>query len=222
MRSTFVETLQALAAALLVALVIRTVLIQAYEIPSGSMKPSLLPGDRILVWKIPYGVILPLTSVKIGGWRVPQRGEVLVFQYPENPHEDFVKRVVGLPGDVVEVRGGIVLINGTPLARAPDGVVRQDPRAAGKGAQFLRFQETIGGIVHPTLYAADGPGARREMAPTAVPPHKYFFLGDNRDQSLDSRAWGFVDYSQIRGKALFVYLSLGEEGQWRRIGQPVK
>jgi signal peptidase I len=221
-RASFRQTLAALGVALAVALLVRVVLFQPYRIPSGSMKPTLLPGDRVLVWKLPYGVILPLTSIKLGGWRRPARGEVLVFQYPENPREDFVKRVIGLPGDTVAVRGGVVFVNGAALPRAPDGTLREVGREPGAATDFLRFRETVGGVEHPVLYAARGPGSRRDLPPTKVPEGKYFFLGDNRDFSLDSRAWGVVDYAQVRGKATLLYLSLGAGERWSRIGKRVQ
>ena len=220
-RRSFLEGVAALGIAFFLVLGLRWLFLQPYEIQSGSMKPNLVPGDHLLVWKLPYGIGVPFSSWKIGGWREPRRGEVLVFSSSDASGRDLVKRVVGLPGDTVEVRAGQVYVNGEALPRIADGRRREVPEGREDNLVMDRYREAQGEAEYAVLYAVDGPGRLRDMAPRTLPAGGYFFMGDNRDHSYDSRAWGFVDYSRIRGTALCIYLSWGEEGQWRRIGNPV-
>lgn len=169
---------QAILLAVVLALIVRSFVLQAFQIPSGSMIPTFLEGDRVLVTKFAYGIRNPFNNnVWIETGR-PERWDVVIFIYPEEKQKDFVKRVVGLPGETVSMVNGELYINGKPMAD-PHG--RYDPR----------YNE--------------GPG--RGFPPFEVPPNHYFMMGDNRDHSSDSRYWGPVDFSLLRGKAWRLYWS---------------
>ncbi len=185
------EYVEAFAVALLVALFVRTFLLQAFKIPSSSMENTLLIGDHIFVNKFIYGYHIPWTKGRVLKLREPARGDIVVFVFPEDPSKDFIKRVIGLPGDVVEVVRKQVIVNGTAL-REP----------------YVRYADGLGpgGFVR----------ARDNLQPVRVPPGKYFVMGDNRDRSYDSRFWGFVDEDALIGKALFIYFSIdwGKDVRW--------
>jgi len=194
-KSTFREYAEAIGIAILLALVIRTLVVQAFTIPSGSMMDSLLVGDYILVNKFLYGAELPLTEWRMPGIRNPHRGDIIVFKYPQDEKRDFIKRIIGTPGDVVQVRGRQVFVNGKPLN---EPYVRRVEGALGHGGDL-----TFCGFA----YACD---------PTTVPPGSYFVMGDNRDNSQDSRYWGFVKQEKIKGKAFLIYWSWDAERHWIR------
>lgn len=192
------EYLEAIVIALLLALVIRTFVIQAFTIPSGSMMDTLLVGDYILVNKFIYGAEIPFTSRHLPGIRLPQRGDIIVFRYPQDESRDFIKRVIGVPGDTVQVRDNRVYINGRLL---------DEPYV--RSGSFRNPPSNHCGYV----YACD---------PIVVPLAAYFVMGDNRDNSQDSRYWGFVKRPKIRGKAFFIYWSWDGELhwlRWRRLGR---
>jgi signal peptidase I len=179
--------------ALILALVIRAFLVQAFSIPSGSMQPTLLIGDYLLVNKFSYGIRNPLTNKVWIPLGTPQRGDVVVFIFPQDPSKDYIKRVIGLPGDRIQITNKQVFINGK-LSKTPEAVY-DDP------------------MVIP---APHGPteSARDNLGPVVVPPNSYFVMGDNRDHSYDSRFWGFVPMDAFRGKALIIYFSWqGNPGQ---------
>jgi signal peptidase I len=180
------EYAESIIVAILLALVIRTFVIQAFKIPSGSMEDTLQIGDHLLVTKFLYGTKIPFTDTKILKIRDPQRGDVVVFEYPEDPSKDFIKRVVGLPGDVVEGREKKVFVNGKPF---------ENPH------EVHKEQEIIPKAQNP----------RDTFGPVTVPAGSYFVMGDNRDRSYDSRFWGFVKSSKIKGKALIKYWSWDNE-----------
>ncbi|HEX9191510.1 MAG TPA: signal peptidase I [Candidatus Deferrimicrobiaceae bacterium] len=181
------EYAEAFGVALLIALVVRTLLLQAFKIPSSSMENTLLVGDHIFVNKFIYGYHVPYTTGRILRFSTPMRGDIIVFVFPEDPSKDFIKRVIGLPGDTVEVRRKTVLVNGEPL---------DEP--------YTRFADgrSIESLVR----------TRDSMPPVRVPEGKLFVMGDNRDRSYDSRFWGFVDMDAVIGKALFIYFSI----DWNR------
>jgi signal peptidase I len=196
------EWLEALVVAVLLALVIRTFVVQAFKIPSGSMIPTLLVGDHILVSKFIYGVRIPVLDAWVVGPWVPRRQDVIVFKFPRDEGRDFIKRVIGLPGDVVEVRGRQAYVNGEPL----------DEEA------YLAQPDST------RLKSAQSPGDFR-YGPVTVPEDKLFMLGDNRDHSQDSRFWGFLDIHKVQGKAFIIYWSWdGEERGPRlnRMGKLIK
>jgi len=188
------EYAEAIFIALLLALFIREFVVQAFKIPSGSMIPTLLVGDHILVNKFIYGIKMPVTGQVVVPVKEPARNDIIVFKYPLNPSQDFIKRVIGLPGDTIEIINKKLYINGKPLAN--DHGVSLDNRIM-----------------------TEGP--RDNFGPVTVPPHSLFVMGDNRDNSADSRFWRFVDYKNIKGKAFILYWSWDSEDfsvRWNRIG----
>ncbi len=195
-KSTFREYAEAIIVALVLALLIRTFVVQAFKIPSGSMEPTLEIGDHILVNKFIYGIKIPFTAWSFGAWEQPKRGDVIVFIYPLEPEKDFIKRVIGVPGDTVRIVNKKLFINGTEA---------QDPHAVYK-------EDTV----------LPGDAQRRDnFGPITVPPGKIFVLGDNRDRSLDSRFWGFVPLEDVKGKAFIIYWSWDRQEmgvRWKRIG----
>jgi signal peptidase I len=217
------ESFESIAIAVLIALVLRSFVVEAFKIPSGSMIPTLAIGDQIFVNKLIYGIRIPFTAVRIVDFAMPERGEVAVFICPVPPHEDYIKRVIGLPGDEVAVRDGIVQINGQPLA--------QDRSEAAsfwdRDNRFKRwypfdavvYEEHIGDRTHAVIHDAD-PGQRApDFGPFKVPEGHVFMMGDNRDHSFDSRMWGPVPLSNILGRSLFVWFSWGKDGMaWDRLG----
>ncbi|HZV81374.1 MAG TPA: signal peptidase I [Geobacteraceae bacterium] len=176
------EYAESIIVAVILALIIRTFVVQAFKIPSGSMEDTLLIGDHLLVCKFLYGTKIPFTDRKILKIRDPKRGDVIVFEYPEDPSKDFIKRVVGLPGDVVEAKDKKVFVNGKPF---------ENPHEIHKESEIIP--------------KAQNP--RDTFGPVTVPPDSYFVMGDNRDRSYDSRFWGFVKSSKIKGLAFIKYWS---------------
>lgn len=176
------EYAKAIVTALLLALFIRAYFIQAFKIPSGSMIPTLVVGDHILVNKFIYGTKIPFSDKRILELKKPSRGDIIVFKYPEDQERDFIKRVIAVEGDVIEIKDKIVHVNGMPV-------------------QELYAQHTDN-IIRPA-----GVEPRDNLGPKVIPKDKFFMMGDNRDQSYDSRYWGFVDTKEIRGKALIIYWS---------------
>jgi signal peptidase I len=174
----------------MIVLLIRTFVAQAYNIPSGSMKPTLLVGDFILVNKLVYR------------FSEPQRGDIVVFKYPIDPNIDFIKRIIALPGEEVEVRNNQVFINGKPLPLTEVG------RGEENGVRKVIYEEVLPeGIKHKVQFYEDFPFSRRDFGPVVVPPNHYFVMGDNRDNSEDSRYWGFLPRENIVGKAFVIYFS---------------
>ena len=199
-KSIFREYAEAIFIALLLALFIRTFVIQAFKIPSGSMKETLLIGDHILVSKFTYGVhipnIIPILNIKLFDdivlfQKTPKRNDIIVFRYPKNEKRDFIKRVVGLPGDQLEVRQQKVYIN--------EKIFKEEHAWHTDMPQKDRF-----------LIPRDNFG------PIIVPPRHLFVMGDNRENSQDSRFWGFLDIDKVKGKALMIYWSWNAEDNWVR------
>ena len=185
---------EAIAIAVLLALVIRTLVVQAFTIPSGSMMDTLLVGDYILVNKFLYGPEVPFTDSHVPGLRDPRRGDIIVFKYPQDEKRDFIKRIIGTPGDTVLVRGPQVFVNGQPLT---EPYVKRAESGLPAGGQ---------------MYCGYAYGCE----PTVVPPNSYFVMGDNRDNSQDSRYWGFVKRDKIKGKAFLIYWSWDSDRHWLR------
>ena len=184
------EYAEALIVALVLALFIRSFVVQAFKIPSGSMLPTLQIGDHILVNKFLYGLRLPYPFEKVlVQWGQPHEGDVIVFIYPRDRTKDFIKRVIAVGGDTVEIRHKQVYVNNTQL------MVPQ--------ATFADENREI-------------PGLRDNFGPITVPQHKLFVMGDNRDRSHDSRFWGFVDLDDVKGKAFLIYWSWDGEDRWVR------
>jgi signal peptidase I len=185
---------EAIVIAILLALVIRTLVVQAFTIPSGSMMDTLLVGDYILVNKFLYGPEIPFADWRLPGFREPHRGDIIVFKYPQDEKRDFIKRIVGTPGDVVQVRGNQVYVNGQAMIEPY--VKHTSPPMAHGGQAFCGY-----------AYACE---------PTPVPAGSYFVMGDNRDNSQDSRYWGFVKRDKIKGKAFLTYWSWDSDRHWLR------
>jgi signal peptidase I len=198
-KSTVREYFESLVVAVILALFVRTFGFQAFKIPTGSMEPNLLVGDHLLVNKFIFGpsssgverAVLPMRDV--------ERGEVLVFKFPEQPDRDFIKRVIGLPGDTLELRNQTVYINGAPLVEP-----------------YAHYQLPPAG---PNGSVGEGSDVRRRYGPVTVPAGHYFMMGDNRDDSQDSRYWGFLPATFVKGRALFIYWSFGgpEGTRWGRL-----
>jgi signal peptidase I len=218
---------------ILIVFVLRSFLVEPFKIPSGSMIPTLLIGDFILVNKYTYGIRVPVINRKIVDINEPKRGDVMVFRYPENPGLDYIKRVVGTPGDRIEYRNKRLSVNGQ-LVKVDAAEDYQYVEGSLSFVNALRFWEQLGDHRHSIIINPDAPvlqlaGVRqfplRENCDyneqgfvCTVPPGNYFMMGDNRDSSSDSRYWGFVPEQNIVGKAFLVWWNFGE---LRRIGNRI-
>lgn len=195
-KSKIQEYIEAIIIAVLIAVFIRTFIIQAYKIPSRSMVPTLLVGDHLLVNKFIYGVKIPYFRKTIIPFTDPKRGDIVVFIYPNDRSKDFIKRVIGVEGDTIEIKNKKIFLNGK------------------------EYTDQFGIYSDSTIY----PGTvqpRDNFGPVTVPPNSLFVMGDNRDESADSRYWGFVDLKDVEGKAFIIYWSWNREDQnlrWKRIG----
>ena len=243
-KGAFREYVEALLTALLVAFVIRSFVIEAFKIPSGSMIPTLMIGDHIFVNKFAYGLRIPFTKKRIVDFDLPGRGEAIVFIYPVDESKDFIKRVIGLPGDRILLRGDSIVINGRELLRRPIQVapnregsptlLKVIPEAVASEVgvhaipvfrdweEFRYYLEKTGDVNHLIQYD-DHPSA--EEMEIEVPPGHLFVMGDNRDNSSDSREWGFVPLENVKGRAMFVWLSIDFERKnlrWDRFGKWIK
>jgi signal peptidase I len=198
-KSLLWEYVEAIVTALILALLIRTFVVQAFKIPSGSMIPTLLIGDHILVNKFLYGTTIPFTDKKILIFRNPKKEDIIVFKYPRNPDKDFIKRVMATEGDVIEEKNKVIYLNGKALTEP-----------------YIQHVDK-----NQSFNAMD---PRDNFGPIKVPKNKLFVMGDNRDQSYDSRYWGFVDLSEVRGEAFIIYWSW-DPGNWvrfNRIGRLIR
>lgn len=219
--SVFVEYSRSLFPVILAVLVLRSFVVEPFRIPSGSMMPTLLAGDFILVNKFSYGVRLPVIDTKIIPVGKPERGDVLVFRYPKNPSIDYIKRVVGLPGDKVAYYNKQLFINGEPASQT--GLGTYDGVGAGvtmAGAQIR--SENLTGVEHNILIDAQKGTLEGEFQ---VPDGRYFVMGDNRDNSNDSRYWGVVPEENLVGKAFMIWMNWDSTAggvTWSRIGNDIK
>jgi signal peptidase I len=222
-KSTAREYAESIAVAVLIALFLRAFVVEAFKIPSGSMIPTLQVGDHIFVNKFIYGIRVPFTDIKFGmEYRKPRRGEVIVFIYPKEPDKDFIKRIVAIEGDTVEVRDNQIYINNEPVPRKhiDEECTYEDYEEASGRWEERRcegWQETLDGNTYTTVY--DKNGQIKSFAPTKVPPNSVFVMGDNRDNSHDSRFWGTVPFDLIKGKAMIIWWSSGEPEGWVRVAR---
>jgi signal peptidase I len=223
------EQISTLLVAVLIALAIRAFVVEPYRIPSGSMLPTLLVGDHLFVNKFVYGIKLPFTDLRLPGLREPRRGDVVVFTVaqrgsqtipadlrPDLPREEFVKRIIGVPGDQISFRGNRVYLNGEPIAAEPLG---------------QSFEDEAGGALSQIQVELDGRRFRilddpHVSIPTrddtlTVEPGRYFLLGDNRDHSKDSRFWGTVRLAELKGPAFVLYWSWDFNGTWGQLLNPL-
>ncbi len=205
-KSTVREYTEAFVIAFIIALLIRTFLVQAFKIPSSSMEPTLQVGDHILVSKFIYGIRIPYIGKKFLEFHKPDRGDIIVFVYPEDPKKDFIKRVIATEGEEVQIKDKQILINGRSI-KDPWGVY-----------------ENRTGFLVPSHF-----GPRDNYGPKVVPANSLFVLGDNRDNSQDSRYWGFVDLSAVKGKAFIIYFSYNKRAisllgkvRWNRFGKLIR
>jgi signal peptidase I len=213
-RSFYKEWIEPFLIAAIVALFIRQFIVEAFKIPSGSMIPTLTVGDHLLVNKFVYGPRIPFTDTRIFKWKEPKRGEIIVFKYPENEDKNFIKRVVGLPGDKIQIVNGKLYINDQPVLLSPAGSSPDKNSGADSWGQPTLYQEQLGGIRHSLQYLVDQSG--KNEGPWLVPKDSVFVMGDNRDNSQDSRVWGFVNFDKILGRALIIYWSWDGNGRWVR------
>ncbi|MBI1797583.1 MAG: signal peptidase I [Candidatus Eisenbacteria bacterium] len=199
-RSIVREYLEAALWALLITLFLRAFVIQAFRIPSESMKDTLLVGDFLFVNKFEYGAKIPFTHIRLPGLRQPRRGDVIVFQFPQDPSKDYIKRCIATGGETIEIRNKQVSVNGTPL-REPYAV-HSDPNVKPAGYEY-----------------------RDNFGPFTVPPGETFMMGDNRDNSNDSRYWGTLVMDLVKGRAMFLYWSWDTDRnwpRWNRILRPIR
>ncbi|MEM7207084.1 MAG: signal peptidase I [Pseudomonadota bacterium] len=199
---------------LLVVVVLRSFMFEPFRIPSGSMLPTLLIGDFILVNKFSYGVRLPVLHNKVLDTGEPERGDVAVFRYPLNPDQDYIKRIVGLPGDTIQYVNKQLVVNGEPVALESQGPYLP-PGESEPNYLLLRLNEKFDNVDHDILI---NDRAARSIQLT-VPDGEYFVMGDNRDNSNDSRAWGFVPEGNLVGKAVLIWMNL--DFHWDRLGSSI-
>jgi signal peptidase I len=195
-KSKIREYIESVICAILIALFITTFIVKTYKIPSGSMKPTLLIGDQIMVNKFIYGVKIPFIRKTLVELTDPKRGDIVVFIYPVDRSKDFIKRVVGLSGETIEIKNKKIFINGK------------------------EYRDSFGVYVDNQIYQTSV-NPRDNFGPVTVPKNSIFVMGDNRDESLDSRFWGFVDLNDVEGKAFIIYWSWNTEEaslRWQRIG----
>lgn len=212
--------------AILVFLFVRAFIVEAFKIPSGSMERTLLVGDFLLVNKLVYGAEVPFTNRRLPAFREPRLGDVVVFQWPQDPTKNFVKRLVGMPGDTLAMENGTLIRNGRVVRESY--VVHTDPGMDPSGEEF-RWQRNH--LVRTAEAQVGYHPSRNNWGPIVVTPRHYFMLGDNRDNSLDSRYWGFVPDSLVRGRPLVVYYSFQPDSgvhtawlsrvRWHRLGSRV-
>ncbi|HST59313.1 MAG TPA: signal peptidase I [Longimicrobium sp.] len=221
------EWTKAISTAILLFLAVRTFLVEAFKIPTGSMEGTLLVGDFLLVNKAVYGAEIPLTHHRLPAFSDPQRGDVVVFLPPHDPHKNYVKRIVGVPGDTLEMRGKVLMRNGLrldePYVRHTDPLGDQQDQKMMWQLAFLADSGQTSRTYHPS---------RDNWGPLVVPAGKLFALGDNRDRSEDSRYWGFLEAHAVKGKPMFVYYSFQDDllkqfdwltgVRWRRIGEIIR
>lgn len=199
------EYAESLVIAAIIAFLVRGFIIQAFRIPSGSMEPTLLVGDHLLVNRMSYVMKVPFTDIVILNLGSPKKGDVIVFRYPADRTKDFIKRVIAVGGDTVRIKDKVLYVNGRKAS---------DPHA-----RFVEGQTVVPALLSP----------RDNFGPVTVPKDQFFVMGDNRDRSLDSRFWGFVKRDDLVGRALVLYFSLDSESddilhyvRWERIGQLIR
>jgi len=211
----------------LIVLVLRSFIIEPFRIPSASMMPTLLRGDFILVNKYEYGVRLPVLNTKVFGNGKPQRGDVVVFRYPEDPAIPFIKRVVGVPGDHLEYKDKSLTINGVEVDLRLKGIFRSDGVGKRENGSY-RLAEQLGELDHEILINPLQPSS--VAVDRKIPDGHYFVLGDNRDNSRDSRYWGLVPDENLVGRAFYIWMNWSNDGildfgswdmDWERIGSAI-
>lgn len=222
----YVEYAKSFFPVILLVFVLRSFLVEPFKIPSGSMMPTLLAGDYILVNKFTYGLRVPILNNTFVEMNKPKQGDVIVFHYPPDPKIDYIKRVVGVPGDRIQYQDKQLIINGKKL----DVTFENNYEYEMQGANIIsarKSKEQLGDVQHdilvhdiPNQYYAGMPGAKLQDGETiVVPENSYFAMGDNRDNSADSRVWGFVPEKNLVGKAFYIWMNFD---QFSRIGNTIK
>ncbi|MGD8278946.1 MAG: signal peptidase I [Gemmatimonadota bacterium] len=224
-RQTAWEWTKSLAMGFVLFLILRTFVIQTFTITSGSMEGTLLVGDFLVLSKSAYGAMIPGTDVTLPGYSEPHRGDVVVFRGHHEPI-DLVKRLIGLPGDTLSMRDATLFING--IAQVEPYVKHIDPASDG----YMDWMAWQSDFLAPGVDRGSYRPTRDNWGPIVVPPERYFMMGDNRDESLDSRYWGFVEPSWIKGRAVFLYFSYDRDVlrgvpfvshvRWSRIGERIR
>ena len=216
-----VEYARSLFPVILIVLVLRSFMVEPFRIPSGSMMPTLLVGDFILVNKFAYGIRLPVINTKVINVGEPKRGDVVVFRYPKDPGTDYIKRVIGLPGDRIAYYNKKVFVNGKELKQQEQSIYEGVGSGIGMSGAHLK-DENVFGVQHRILIDDDRPTLNGDFV---VPEHHYFVMGDNRDNSNDSRYWGFVPEENLVGKAFMVWMNWDAANNgitWQRIGDSIR
>jgi signal peptidase I len=223
--SFFVHWAKIMIVSLALFVVIRAFGVEAYKIASGSMEHTLFEGDFLLINKLVYGAGIPGSGRKLPALHAPRRGDVIVFTYPVDPRLNYVKRIVGIPGDTLEMRNAVLVRNGNAVN---EDYIQRTPSEADEPDDDFRWQKAY--LVGSAAMSNYTP-SRNNWGPLVVPPHDYFVLGDNRDNSSDSRYWGFVADSLVRGQPIVVYYSYAPEIgdkldwlthlRWKRFGEIV-
>ncbi len=237
-KNTVRETTEAILIALIAAMLLRAFVVQAFRIPTGSMKDTLLVGDFLLVNKFVYGVRTPdripiidanIPFFRLPAFKAPRNGDVVVFKYPKDPSLDYIKRCIAVPGQTVEIRDGEVFIDGEPEGKKVDLGKRFDAED-GRYFRYTHITTPHGKEYTIRHYVEDFDNRNNDFGPTVVPEGHYFMMGDNRDNSSDSRVWGFVPAENIVGEALIIYFSWSKNGsltdlidsvRWSRIANPI-
>ncbi|MBK23742.1 MAG: signal peptidase I [Halobacteriovorax sp.] len=218
-KKKFIKEVKSISMILTVVLVFRSVFFEPFRIPSGSMIPTLMIGDFILVNKFSYGFKVPFSDLSLFGINLnpiyifgesdPVRGDVVVFKYPKDPSINYIKRVVGVPGDKIEIRNKVVYINGTAIkANEVDGKPIMDDMDEKFKNYNLKFYKVKTGEAEHVIQQDSDNYYKTDYQQKIIPKGKFFVMGDNRDFSYDSRFWGFVKREQVKGRALFVWFSM--------------
>ncbi|MCX7117061.1 MAG: signal peptidase I [Legionellales bacterium] len=198
-----------------IVLLLRSFLMEPFRIPSGSLEPTLLVGDFLAVNKFSYGIRLPVWEKKIMSIAHPKTGEIAVFRWPPDPSFDYIKRVIGVPGDVISYHNKVLTINGHVMKQTFVEYTTDES----SGRAVAKYNENLSGVLHDIFVRTDIPAVDFKVT---VPKNSYFMMGDNRDDSADSRFWGFVSDSFLRGKAFIVWMSWNGKTdmiRWSRIGR---
>jgi signal peptidase I len=221
------EGIKAVSTAIVLFLLIRTFVVEAFKIPTGSMENTLLVGDFLLVNKAVYGAEIPISHRRLPAFATPKREDVVVFLPPHEPDKNYVKRIVGMPGDTLEMRGKVLYLNDIPMV---EPFARYEDRFTDPTDLRMLWQRDH--LVEGRLDSRRYRPTRDTWGPVVVPPGKFFALGDNRDRSEDSRYWGFLDEGDIRGRPIFVYYSFTRDPlqpfswitdvRWSRIGELIR
>ena len=213
----WIEQIKSFFPVFITVLLLRSFLIEPFRIPSGSLEPSLLVGDFVAVNKFAYGFKLPVIEKKIIPVSLPKTGEISVFRWPPNPTYDYIKRVIGVPGDHIIYKNKILTINNKEIPRTFQEFTTDE--SSGKPVE--QYIENLQGIKHPIFIRPDIQGVDFDIT---VPKGQYFMMGDNRDDSADSRFWGFVEEKYLRGKAFLIWMSWNNHSdmvRWNRIGKVI-